>query len=47
MEKAKVLFTKTLTPERVVDIYKALGVELKGNIGIKVHSGEEGNQNYL
>lgn len=47
MEKAKVLFTKILTPERVVDIYKALGVELKGNIGIKVHSGEEGNQNYL
>ena len=45
--KSKVYFTRTLTPERVIDMYKALGVELKGNIGVKVHSGEEGNQNYL
>ena len=45
--KSKVYFTRTLTPERVIDMYKALGVELKGNIGVKVHSGEDGNQNYL
>ncbi len=45
--KSKVYFTKTLTPERVIDIYEALGVELKGRIGVKVHSGEEGNQNFL
>lgn len=45
--KSKVYFSKTLTPERVIDLYKALGVELKGNIGVKVHSGEEGNQNFL
>ena len=45
--KSKVYFSKTLTSERVIDLYKALGVELKGNIGVKVHSGEEGNQNFL
>lgn len=45
--KSKVYFSKALTPERVIDLYKALGVELKGNIGVKVHSGEEGNQNFL
>ena len=45
--RSKVYFSKTLTPERVIDLYKALGVELKGNIGVKVHSGEEGNQNFL
>ena len=47
MSKSKVYFTKVLTPERVIDIYKKVGLELKGNVGVKVHSGEEGNQNYL
>ena len=44
---SKVYFTKVLTPERVIDMYKKVGLELKGNVGVKVHSGEEGNQNYL
>ena len=47
MEKSKVYFTKILTPGRVIDMYKAVGLNLTGNIGVKVHSGEEGNQNYL
>ena len=47
MSKSKVYFTKVLTPERVIDMYKKVGLELKGNVGVKVHSGEEGNQNYL
>ena len=47
MEKAKVYFTKELTPECVVKMYKALGVELPGKVAVKVHSGEDGNQNYL
>ena len=47
MEKAKVYFTKEITPESLVHIYEALGVELKGNVAVKLHSGEEGNQNYL
>lgn len=45
--KPKVYFTKTITPESVVKLYKKLGIELKGKIAAKVHSGEEGNQNYL
>ena len=47
MEKSKVYFTKTITPEKVVEMYKILGKELKGKIAVKVHSGEKGNQNYL
>lgn len=47
MEKAEVYFTKVLTPESVVNIYKALGKKLNGKIAVKVHSGEKGNQNYL
>lgn len=47
MEKSKVYFTKTITPERVVEMYQKLGMELPGKVAVKVHSGEEGNQNYL
>ena len=47
MEKAKVYFTKDLTKEGVVKIYKALGIDLPSKVCVKVHSGEEGNQNYL
>ncbi len=47
MEKSKVYFCKEITPENVVRIYKALGKELPGKVAVKVHSGEEGNQNYL
>ena len=47
MEKSKVLFTKNITEEGLVNIYEKLGVELEGKIAIKLHSGEAGNQNYL
>ena len=47
MEKAKVYFCKEITPENVVKLYKLLGKELPGKVAVKVHSGEEGNQNYL
>ena len=47
MEKAKVYFTKEITPESVVRLYDTLGVKLKGKVAVKLHSGEEGNQNYL
>ena len=47
MSKSKVYFTKEITPETVIKMYKALGVELPGKVAVKVHSGEEGNQNYL
>ena len=45
--KSKVYFTKEITPQSVLTLYKTLGAELPGNIAIKVHSGEEGNQNFL
>ena len=47
MGKSKVLFTKNLTGEGLINIYEKLGVKLEGNIAIKLHSGEAGNQNYL
>lgn len=47
MQKAKVYFTKKITPETVVDMFKVLNMDLPGNVAVKVHSGEAGNQNYL
>lgn len=45
--KSKVLFTRTISPEMVLTMYEKLGKELTGHIAIKLHSGEEGNQNFL
>ncbi|NCB93064.1 MAG: DUF362 domain-containing protein [Clostridia bacterium] len=45
--KSKVLFSKEITPEKVVEMYEMLGKELPGKVAVKVHSGEEGNQNFL
>ena len=45
--KAKVYFTREITPEKVVELYHRLGVELPGKVAVKVHSGEKGNQNFL
>ena len=47
MMKSKVYFTKEITPAAVLRLYKTLGKELTGNIALKVHSGETGNQNFL
>ena len=45
--KSKVYFTKELTKEAILKMYQVLGKELVGNVAIKVHSGEAGNQNYI
>ena len=45
--QAKVYFSKEITPEKVVEMYNTLGVELPGKVAVKVHSGEKGNQNFL
>ena len=45
--KSKVYFSRTITPEKVLELYKLLGKTLEGNVAIKVHSGEKGNQNFL
>jgi hypothetical protein len=45
--KSKVYFSREITPEKVLELYKILGKELTGKVAVKVHSGEEGNQNFL
>lgn len=45
--KSKVYFTRNITPEKVLELYKMLGKELTGNVAVKLHSGEAGNQNFL
>ncbi len=45
--KAKVYFSKEISPEKILEMYKTLGVELPGRVAVKVHSGEAGNQNFL
>ena len=47
MEKSKVYFIREITPENVVKLYETLKKELPGKVAVKVHSGEQGNQNYL
>jgi len=47
MAKSKVFFTKEITPASLLRIYKALGRELRGNIGVKISTGEMGGHNYL
>ena len=45
--KAKVCFSREITPEKVVALYRAAGRELPGKVAVKLHSGEQGNQNFL
>ena len=47
MEKSKVYFTKEITPESLIKIYEALNVDLKGKVGVKVSTGEDGSKGYL
>ena len=47
MEKSKVYFTKEITPESLQRIYEALGLDLKGKVGVKVSTGEAGSKGYL
>ena len=44
---ATVYFSRTITPEKVLELYKLAGKELPGKVAVKVHSGEKGNQNFL
>lgn len=47
MAQSKVYFTKEITPESLVKIYKALGCEAKGRVAVKISTGEGGNPHYL
>ena len=44
---AKVYFSREITAEKVLELYKLVGKELPGKVAVKVHSGEKGNQNFL
>ena len=44
---ATVYFSRTITPEKVLELYRLAGKELPGKVAVKVHSGEKGNQNFL
>ncbi|MBR4000271.1 MAG: DUF362 domain-containing protein [Clostridia bacterium] len=44
---AAVYFSREITPEKVLELYKLCGKELTGRVAVKVHSGEKGNQNFL
>ena len=45
--KSTVYFSRTITPDAVLRLYKLVGKELPGKVAVKVHSGERGNQNFL
>lgn len=44
---AKVYFTKEISPQAVINVFEKLGIELEGKVAAKLHSGEDGNQNYV
>ena len=45
--KSKVYFTKKIDPESIIKLYDKLGIKLSGKVACKLHSGEDGNQNYV
>lgn len=47
MEKAKVYFTREISSESLIKIYEQVGKELKGNVAIKISTGEPGGKNFL
>ena len=47
MKKSKVYFIKEITPEAMIKVFNKLNIKLPGKVAVKLHSGEEGNQNYL
>ncbi len=44
---SKVYFSRAITPEKVLELYRLCGLTLEGNVAVKLHSGEKGNQNFL
>ena len=47
LEKSDVYFTKEISSEKIVEMFKKLNVELKGKVGLKVHTGEENGPYFL
>ena len=47
MKNSIVYFTKDISSKSVISLYEKLNIKLRGNIAVKLHSGEEGNTNYI
>lgn len=47
LEASTVYMTSSITPEGLADIYSKLGVNLNGNVAVKISTGERGGSNYL
>lgn len=47
MKKAKVYFTKDISPIGLIKIYEALAIDLKGKVAVKISTGEPGGHNFL
>ena len=45
--KPTVYFSPVITPEKVLELFRLVDKRLPGNVAIKLHSGEKGNQNFL
>ena len=45
--RPKVYFTKVITPQKLIEMFEILKKPLKGKVAVKVHSGEEGNKNFM
>ena len=46
-DSANVYFTKDISPEGVMKLFQYIEKNVKGNIGIKVHFGEDGNEYFV
>ena len=44
---ARVYFSREISPDKVLELYRLVGKELPGKVAVKVHSGELGNRNFL
>nr|AGS52224.1 ferredoxin [uncultured bacterium contig00056] len=44
---AVVYMTKSITPEGLLAVYEALGLEARGDVAVKISTGEPGNPHYL
>ncbi len=45
--QSKVYFTKDISPEGLVKVYKALGRKAKGRVAVKISTGEPGGKHFL
>jgi len=45
--KSKVYFTSDISNKGLINIYNALNIELKGNVAVKISTGEPGGNNFL